>query len=69
MVSCEAAAMRHCGGRTLAFSTTLGRPSSSRKDTSASPVPRLRMASALSKAGLARNDSAAARTAFCSAGV
>ena len=67
--SSDAAAIRHCGGKIFAFSTIEGLPSSSRKLTSASPVPNSRMASALLKLGLARNACAAALTAFCSAGV
>ena len=69
LASSEAAAIKHCGGRIFAFSTIEGLPSSSRKLTSASPVPSSKMTSSLLKLGFARNASAAARTAFCSAGV
>ena len=46
-----------------------GTPFSSRKEVSASPTPSSMMTSSALKAGLARRDCAAARTAFCSAGV
>ena len=68
-VAASAAPMRHSGGSTFARSTTHGWPSSFRSDTSASPVPSSSSASAESKAGFSRKADAAARTAFCSAGV
>ena len=68
-VAASAAAMRHSGGSTRARSTMLGWPSSFSSDTSASPVPNSSNASAESKAGFSRKAAAAARTAFCSAGV
>ena len=64
-----AAPIEHSGGSTLARCTTLGRPSSSSSETSASPVPTSPSAASASRSGLARKAAAAARTAFCSAGV
>ena len=57
------------GNRTLARSTTLGAPFSSRNDTRASPVSSSRMASSVLNSGLARKVSAATLTAFWSRGV
>ena len=48
---------------------TRGAPFSSSREMTASPVPRAWIASAVSKAGLARKLWAAAFSPFCSAGV
>ena len=65
----SAAPMRLCGGRMRARSTISGMPFSSRQLTSACPTPSAMMASSVANSGLTRNAFAAARTAFCSAGV
>ena len=60
--------IRPDGGRISVRSTIDGAPLASSVETSASPVPRLVMTVAQSKAGLGRNVSAAVLTAFCSRG-
>ena len=60
---------RDAGGRTSVFCTTVGTPFSSSTETSASPTPSAWIAVAVSKVGFGRNDAAAARSPFCSAGV
>jgi len=57
------------GGRIRVRPTIEGTPLSSSTETSASPVPSWVITSAVEKAGLGRNESAAIRTAFCSLGV
>ncbi|MCY1550399.1 hypothetical protein D9M68_866510 [compost metagenome] len=57
------------GGRISVRPTMDGMPLSSSTETSASPVPSWVMTSAVEKAGLGRNVSAATFTAFCSRGV
>ena len=42
-----------CGGSTLAFLTIAGAPSSSINDTTASPIPKFVIISAVSKSGFA----------------
>ena len=58
------APMKDWGGRIVARSTTPGAPDSSRKDTSASPVLSVVMASSVSNLGLVRKVCAATLTAF-----
>ena len=60
---------RLSGGRIRVRATTVGAPFSSRVETRASPTPSAWMASAVSKAGLARKLSDAAFRPLCSAGV
>ena len=62
-------AMRDWGQMMAVSCTIWGTPFSSRKEVRASPVPRFMMTSSVRKAGLGRKVDAAARTAFCSAGV
>ena len=67
--SSVAAVKEDCGGSTLIFCAICGIPSSPRKDTTASPTPKFKMVVLVSKDGFSRKASAAAFTAFCSAGV
>ena len=60
---------RETGGRIRVFCTTVGAPFSSSTLTRASPTPSPWIASAVSKAGLARNEFEAAFSPFCSVGV
>ena len=53
----------------LTFCTMPGTPSASKTDTSASPIPKLEITSAVSNSGFALNVSAATLTAFWSLGV
>ena len=63
------APIRPRGGKIRARSTMLGAPSACSVETSASPTPSSVITSSTSSFGLGRKVSAAARTAFCSAGV
>ena len=69
LVMASSAPNLDCGGRMDAIRTSSGAPPSSRKETRASAVFNSWSAVAVSKAGFFRNDSAAALTPFCSAGV